>query len=76
MTQMWWLFEFHNFKIKIMMMDRFDLFTVTFFGFQKWSEDDSTNHRERSDYLRILVPFQTSLSMENKFAFGGGFCGF
>lgn len=43
-----------------------------------WASKSSgpTSHRERSDYFWILVPFQTSLSSENKFAFGRGFCGF
>lgn len=56
-----------------MMMDRFDLFAITFL--------DSRNTIIKicppmSDCPWIRVPFQTLLSTENKFECGGGFTGF
>ena len=61
MTQRW-LFEFHDFKIKIMMMDRFDLFTVTFFGFKKWSDSDQMVRLGRNGPTRSIIGKDPTIS--------------
>jgi len=53
-----WLFEFHYFKIKIMMMDGFDLFTVAFLDSRtgpRHLNELMAAHRSRSrlDHLAI-----------------------